>query len=435
MIFSSVLDLGSYVSTKTAPSKKTINQKFILLVVNIMLRYGQLVRVHQTTHTIFDTENVIVDRVDGILEARRLTDNASRIKAGEVEGPRGLELGRVQAEGEGVQRRIRLSVGGMVVGRRRRVVGIDELEVSHISTVDLKLDTVGRRVDTVSSDVARGEELHGVVEVQLLGTTKRRQGLLDLGNQDRTGVTGEEFTLIGVQVDVVGVTLDTTDRAVNVGMRLPPDPELDIVVLKSHEGEGGLPVLTEGETKGVELGGSGAIVEFTSDGLGETGREKVGGDVVGEEGILVIDDLTTDEELNLVDHGRPVEGLTGVGGVVDRGEVGVAEEITLTLEANGGHTTLGESTLNDLTLDSLGEVRVATVGGTEEAHLGITDEVGILSTDSDELGDTTRHFILYGEFIFKLTKPKVSIDLDTSDFVTWDEDLIKLVFDKVSVYM
>ena len=197
-IFSSVLDLGSYVSTKTAPSKKTINQKFILLVVNIMLRYGQLVRVHQTTHTIFDTENVIIDRVNGILEARRLTDNASRIKAGEVEGPRGLELGRVQAEGEGVQRRIRLSVGGMVVGRRRRVVGIDELEVSHIGTVDLELDTVGRRVDTVSSDVARGEELHGVVEVQFLSTTEGRQGLLDLGNQDRTRITGKKLTLIGV---------------------------------------------------------------------------------------------------------------------------------------------------------------------------------------------------------------------------------------------
>jgi hypothetical protein len=28
--------------------------------------------------------------------------------------------------------------------------------------------------------------------------------------------------------------------------------------------------------------------------------------------------------------------------------------------------------------------------------------VRILGTDSDELGNTTRHFILYGEFIFKL---------------------------------
>ena len=292
----------------------------------------------------------------------------------------------------------------MVVRRRRRVVGIDELEISHIGTVNLELDTVGRRVDTVSSDVARGKELHGVVKVELLGTTEGRQGLLDLGNQDRTRITGEKLTLIGVQVDVVGVALDATERAVDVGVGLPPDPELDIVVLKGHEGEGRLPVLTEGEAERVELGGSGSIVEFTRDGLGETGREKIGGDVVDEEGILVIDDLATDEELNLVDHGRPVEGLTGVGGVVDRSEVGVAEEVTLTLEANGGHTTLGESTLNDLTLDSLGKVRVATVGGTEEAHLGITDEVGILSTDSDELGNTTRHFILYGDFIFKWEK-------------------------------
>jgi len=197
------------------------------------------------------------------------------------------------------------------------------------------------------------------------------------------------------------VALDAADRAVDVGVGLPPDPEFDIVVLESHEGKGRLPVLTEGEAERVELGGGGAIIELTRDGLGETGREEVGGDVVGEEGILVIDDLATDEELNLVDHGRPVEGLAGVGGVVDRGEVGVAKEITLTLEANGGHTTLGESTLNDLTLDSLGKVRVATVGGTEEAHLGITDEVGILSTDSDKLGNTTRHFILYGDFIFK----------------------------------
>ena len=366
-----------------------------------MLRYERLVRIHQSPHTIFDPKDVIVDRVNGILEARRLTDDTSRIEAGKVEGPRGLELGRVQAEGEGVQRRIRLSVGGMVVGRRRRVVGVDELEVRHISTVDLKLDTVRCRVDAVSSDVARGEEFDGVVKVQFLGTTERRQGLLNLGNQDRTRVTGEELTLIGVQVDVVGVALDAAERTVDVGMGLPPDPELDVVVLESHEGKGRLPVLTEGETEGVELGGGGAIVELTRDGLGETGREEVGGDVVGEEGILVIDDLATDEELNLVDHGRPIEGLAGIRGVVDRGEVGVAEEVTLTLEANGGHTTLGESTLNDLTLDSLGKVRVTLIRGTEEAHLGITDEVGILSTDSDKLGDTTRHFILYGDFIFK----------------------------------
>ena len=212
------------------------------------------------------------------------------------------------------------------------------------------------------------------------------------------------------------MAIDAADRAVDVGVGLPPDPEFDIVVLESHEGKGRLPVLTEGEAERVELGGGGAIIELTRDGLGETGREKVGGDVVREEGILIIDDLATDEELNLVDHGRPVEGLAGVGGVVDRGEVGVAKEITLTLEANGGHTTLGESTLNDLTLDSLGEVRVTLVSRTEKADFGLTDEVHILGTDSDELGNTTRHFILYGEFIFKLRRIcKILRRLDTRE--------------------
>jgi len=233
-----------------------------------------------------------------------------------------------------------------------------------------------------------------VVEVELLGTTEGRQGLLDLGDQDRTGIASEELTLVGIEIDVVGVTLDAANGAVDVGMGLPSDAELDVVILESHEGESGLPVLTEGESERVKLGSGGPIVETAGDGLGKTGREEVGGDLVREEGVLVIDDLTTDEELDLVDHGRPVEGLTSVGGVVDRCEVSVPEEVALTLEADGGHTTLGESTLNDLTLDSLGKVRVTLVGTAEKADFGLTDEVHILSTDSDELGDTTRHFIL-----------------------------------------
>jgi len=50
--------------------------------------------------------------------------------------------------------------------------------------------------------------------------------------------------------------------------------------------------------------------------------------------------------------------------------------------------------LNDLTLDSLGEVRVTLIGRPEKADLGVTDKVHILSTDSYELGNTTGHFII-----------------------------------------
>jgi hypothetical protein len=382
-----------------------------------------LVGIHEATHTVLDPEDVVVDRVDGILEVIRLTDDASRVDAGEVERPRGLEPGRVEAEGERVEGRVRLGVGGVEVGGGGRVVGVDELEIGHVGAVDLELDTVGRRVDTARGDVTGREEFHGVVKVELLGTTEGRKGLLDLGDQDRTGLTGEKLTLFGVEVDVVGVALDAANGAVDVGVGLPADAELDIVVLESHEGESGLPVLTEGESERIKLGSGGPVVETAGDGLGETGREEVGGDLVSEEGVLVIDDLATDEELDLVDHGRPIEGLTGVGGVVDRGEVGVPEEVTLTLEANGGHATLGESTLNDLTLDSLGEVRVTLVRRPEKADFGLTDEVHILSTDSDELGDTTRHFIIYGEFIFKWEREQSTSLIGTSGEATRDDDL------------
>jgi hypothetical protein len=86
---------------------------------------------------------------------------------------------------------------------------------------------------------------------------------------------------------------------------------------------------------------------------------------------------------------------------LDGHEIDIVEHVTLALEADGGHTVVRDVALNDLTLDSLGKISVTLVGRTEKADFGLTDEVHILSTDSDELGDTTRHFILYGEFIFK----------------------------------
>jgi hypothetical protein len=80
---------------------------------------------------------------------------------------------------------------------------------------------------------------------------------------------------------------------------------------------------------------------------------------------------------------------TGVGSEVD-----IVEHVTLALEADGGHTVVGDVALNDLTLDSLGKISVTFVGGPEERHLGLTDEVHILGSDGYELGNTTRHFII-----------------------------------------
>jgi hypothetical protein len=75
-------------------------------------------------------------------------------------------------------------------------------------------------------------------------------------------------------------------------------------------------------------------------------------------------------------------------------EIDIVEHVTLALEADGGHTIIRDVALDDLTLDSLGKISVTFVGGPEERHLGLTDEVHILGSDGYELGNTTRHFII-----------------------------------------
>jgi len=282
-------------------------------------------------------------------------------------------------------------VGSVVVEGHGGEVGVGELEVGHIGTVDLELELVSVTENGEGGGISRGEILHGVVEVELLHLGPGGDRLLDLSDEHVLGFGGEHLTLLSIEVGVVGVDipLETVIRSVGT----PRDPELDIVVLKGDEGEGRLPVLTEGEAERVEALGGGTRVETTRDGLGGRGGRKSGGDEGRVDRILFIDELTTDEKLHLRDHSRPIGDGLGSGTVVGY-EIDIVEHVTLALEADGGHTVVRDVALNDLTLDSLGEVRVTLVRRPEKADFGLTDEVHILSTDSDKLGDTTRHFII-----------------------------------------
>jgi len=129
--------------------------------------------------------------------------------------------------------------------------------------------------------------------------------------------------------------------------------------------------------------------------LGGGGRRKGRGDEGGVGRVLLIDHLTTDEKLHLRDGGGPIGNDVRLGTIrLDGHEIDIVEHVTLALKADGGHTTIGDVALNDLTLDSLGKVCVTLVGRPEKADLGVTNEVHILGSDGDELGNTTRHFII-----------------------------------------
>ena len=54
--------------------------------------------VHQTSHTIFDTEDVVVHGVDSIIERRVIGTESRGLESTEVERNRWMEFSRVEPE-------------------------------------------------------------------------------------------------------------------------------------------------------------------------------------------------------------------------------------------------------------------------------------------------------------------------------------------------
>ena len=110
---------------------------------------------------------------------------------------------------------------------------------------------------------------------------------------------------------------------------------------------------------------------------------------------MIINHLTTDKEFNLGNLGAPLSRAVGLRRRTIVGhEIHVTQKITLAFETDCGHAPIGDIPLDHLAFNSLGKVCVSLVRGAKKADFGLTDEVYILSTDSNELGDTTRHFIV-----------------------------------------
>jgi len=140
------------------------------------------------------------------------------------------------------------AVGSMVVEGNRGEVGVRKLVVSHVGTVNLELELVGVTEHGHTRTLGSRQVLNGVIEVEFLDFGTRGDRLLDLGDEQVLGGARKHLTFLGVEVGVVRIDFPF----VGIGGGTPSDPELHIVVLEGDEGEGGLPVLTEGEPEGVE---------------------------------------------------------------------------------------------------------------------------------------------------------------------------------------
>jgi len=199
-------------------------------------------------------------------------------------------------------------------------VGVGKLEVRDVCAVDLELELVRVREHIQGGTIRGGQVLDGVVEVELLHLRARGDRLLDLGDEHVLGLTREHLPLLGVEVRVVGVDIPLVGRRRGT----PGDAELDVVVLEGDERERRLPVLAEGEAEGVETLRRGTGVDTTRDRLGGRGRREGWGDAGRVVRVLLIDHLTTNEELNLGDHICPSRDRLGLGARgVDGGQIDI----------------------------------------------------------------------------------------------------------------
>tara|TARA_A100001234_G_scaffold28302_1_gene22117 strand:+ start:3160 stop:4338 length:1179 start_codon:yes stop_codon:yes gene_type:complete len=356
---------------------------------------SNLIRVHQTTHTVLNTHNIVVHSVHVLSSGKGTTggDEARRVETTEIERTSWLKLRGLEAEWiQEVVTRIILN------GRRRRVViqgrlGVvwdGWLGIGNIGTVDLELHGTGGNTElSTVKYIGRRQELDWVVKVELLHGVTRRDRLLRLGDDHVLWSTRQSGAFIGIQVDVLRVDFIIIDQ-----WGVPGNTQFNIVVLKRNQWDRRLPVFTERESKWVDSSfGSRRAIWTLARVLGEDSWR----DVLRKVRRLFVDDLATDQPLDLLNSGSPFR-------LVERGwgalrDVAVSEEIPLAFETNGGDTTSSWNALEHLAFYGLGKICVTSIVRSEKADFRLADEVGILGADGDELGNTTRHFI-YIEVIF-----------------------------------
>jgi len=104
----------------------------------------KLVGIHQTTHTVFDTEDVVIDAIDIIFERITFDDKSRGIEPTEVERPSWLDLRRIETEWNQDDCIVisttsaNITVSCVVIDWHRCKVWGHCLWVSNIRTIDLK---------------------------------------------------------------------------------------------------------------------------------------------------------------------------------------------------------------------------------------------------------------------------------------------------------
>jgi len=281
-------------------------------------------------------------------------------------------------------------------------------------TVRLETRNVGGENDIVvvrlGGEVPQGVLVGGDVREAphklLDGVVVREADLLGLGGIDGVGTSvlnlldqvfvtllGESASLFGVQVDVVGPHLEGVGVAVGGEIRRKVDVHTDFMVLKrdQRQVQPGVTVEEEeqGEVHGLAGDTSGHLTVRSLLGLIQVKLRVQPPPLL----VVLVDALTTDGKLNVVDGALSNPASRGRGGGVgEEFDVHVTDEITVTGDSHRHATGTSGSTVDGLLDVFHREVGVALVFRLEEGYLRVTGKVDVLGTVSYELHETTGHF-------------------------------------------
>jgi hypothetical protein len=277
----------------------------------------------------------------------------------------------------------------------------------------------------VAGSVSPDELLNGVVEVQgnvlvgSVGVDSLSTSELDLLNEVLVADLGEAAALVSVKIDVINIELaGERTSGTSAGIALDEvregaelEVKLDLVILESNQRKSKTRVAVEPELEGnIEAASrfgrkiANLFARSTSDIANHviititltSGDSKLSPDI-HPVAILTINQLTTDLNLSLLDHGitytiNPFIAISTTNIRENTFEVHLLDKITITGDSSSYALTeinlAVESLLNRLN----GEVSMTTIDDFEESNLRIPGKVDILGTISDKLHKTTTHF-------------------------------------------
>ena len=277
----------------------------------------------------------------------------------------------------------------------------------------------------VAGSVGPDELLDGVVEVQSdvlvgsVGIDSLSTSELDLLNQVFVADLGEAAALISVKIDVInielagegtsgssaGIALDEISKGAELEVKL------DLVILESNQRQSQTRVAVEPELEGNIEAASGISSKIANLFAGSTsdianhviititlasGDSKFSPDI-HPVAILTVNELTTDLNLSLLNHGitntiSPFVAASSGNIGENTLEVHLLDQITITGDSSGDTLTEINLTVESLLNRLNSEVSVTTIDDLEESNLRVASQVNILGTISDKLHKTTTHF-------------------------------------------